>query len=198
MAQQDWRGKVVQAVDELGFTANPGIYRVAFEIAAPWVGRVQSQCHLVDQCLGRGDVGPVHRHAPGLRRTGVLRVANCAAQCSGDGLPFRNGGVSRGMHGECATGGSGHPYRQVPGRIVRPATGPSRVRARIAGRDRDEPSPACRQSKHRRRECGCHSYCLAASRFWIVARVREHSAGKSPRMRGEPMSLTVGSPARSA
>jgi heme oxygenase (mycobilin-producing) len=35
MAQQDWRGKVVQAVDELGFTANPGIYRLAFEITAP-------------------------------------------------------------------------------------------------------------------------------------------------------------------
>jgi hypothetical protein len=35
MAQEDWRGKVVQAVDELGFTANPGIYRVAFEITAP-------------------------------------------------------------------------------------------------------------------------------------------------------------------
>ena len=114
MAQQDWRGKVVQAVDELGFTANPGIYRVAFEIAAPLGGAQQSQCHLVDQCLGRGDVCPVHRHAPGLRRTGVLRVANCAAQCSGDGLPFRNGGVPRGIHGECATGGSGHPYRKCP------------------------------------------------------------------------------------
>ena len=35
MAQEDWRGKVVQAVDELGLTANPGIYRVAFEITAP-------------------------------------------------------------------------------------------------------------------------------------------------------------------
>jgi heme-degrading monooxygenase HmoA len=35
MAQEDWRGKVVPAVDELGFTANPGIYRVAVEITAP-------------------------------------------------------------------------------------------------------------------------------------------------------------------
>jgi heme oxygenase (mycobilin-producing) len=32
MLQQDWRGKVASAVDQLGFTANPGIYRVAFEI----------------------------------------------------------------------------------------------------------------------------------------------------------------------
>jgi hypothetical protein len=139
----------------------------------------------------------VHRHAPGLRRTGVLRVANCAAQCSGDGLPFRNGGVPRGIR-RVRYRRERAPLPQVPGRIVRPATGPSRVRARIAGRDRDEPSPACWQSKHRRRECGRHSYCLAASRFWIVARVKEHSAGKSPRMRGEPMSLPVGSPARTA
>jgi heme-degrading monooxygenase HmoA len=35
LAQQDWQGKVVQAVDELGFRANPGIYRVALEITAP-------------------------------------------------------------------------------------------------------------------------------------------------------------------
>jgi hypothetical protein len=76
------------------------------------VGRMQSHCHLIDQSLGRSDVGPVHRHAPGLRRTGVLRVENCAAQCSGDGLPFRNGGEPRGMNGECATGGSGHPHRK--------------------------------------------------------------------------------------
>jgi len=49
------------------------------------------------------------------------------------------------------------PPPQVPGRIVRPAAGPSCVRGRMAGRDRDKPSPACRQPKHRRRECGCHS-----------------------------------------
>ena len=34
-AQEDWRGKVVQAVDELGFTATADIYRVAFQITAP-------------------------------------------------------------------------------------------------------------------------------------------------------------------
>jgi len=78
------------------------------------VGHMQSQPHLIDESLGRGEVGPVHRHAPGLRRTGVLRVANCAVQCSGDGLPFRDGGEPGGMRGECATGGSGHPHRKCP------------------------------------------------------------------------------------
>ena len=42
---------------------------------------------------------------PGPRRAGVGCVANCAAQCSGDGLAFRDGGEPGGMHGECATGG---------------------------------------------------------------------------------------------
>ena len=78
------------------------------------VGHMQSQPHLIDESLGRGDVGPVHRHAPGLRRTGVLRVANCAVQCSGDGLPFWDGGEPGAMRGECATGGSGHPHRKRP------------------------------------------------------------------------------------
>ena len=33
-AQRDWREKAISAVDELGFTANPALYRVAFEITA--------------------------------------------------------------------------------------------------------------------------------------------------------------------
>ena len=42
------------------------------------VRRVQSPCHLVDQRLGRGDVGPVHRHAPGPRRAGVVVASRTA------------------------------------------------------------------------------------------------------------------------
>jgi hypothetical protein len=34
-AQPDWRGKASNAVDELGFTANPATYRIGLEIAAP-------------------------------------------------------------------------------------------------------------------------------------------------------------------
>jgi len=33
-AQQDWREKAISAVDELGFTANPALYRVVFETEA--------------------------------------------------------------------------------------------------------------------------------------------------------------------
>src|SRR6476646_11920199 len=62
---------------------------------------MQSQRHLSDESLRGGDVGPVHRHPPGLRRTGVRRVANCAAQCSGDGVPFGDGGESGGVRGHC-------------------------------------------------------------------------------------------------
>ena len=49
-----------------------------------------------------------------------------------------------------------------------PAAGPSRMRGWMAGCDRDEPCPACRQSKRHRRKCGCHSLCLVPSRFWMV------------------------------
>lgn len=34
-AQQDWTEKAFGAVDKLGFTANPALYRVAYEISAP-------------------------------------------------------------------------------------------------------------------------------------------------------------------
>jgi heme oxygenase (mycobilin-producing) len=34
-AQQDWREKASRAVDEVGFAANPAIYRIAFEINTP-------------------------------------------------------------------------------------------------------------------------------------------------------------------
>jgi hypothetical protein len=36
----------------------------------------------------------------------------------------------------------------------------------------------------RQRLAGCHSCCLAVSGLWIGARVKEHSAGESPRMQG--------------
>jgi heme oxygenase (mycobilin-producing) len=32
IAAQDWRQQALRAVEELGFTANPAMYRVAFEI----------------------------------------------------------------------------------------------------------------------------------------------------------------------
>ena len=35
-AQQNWREKALQSVQELGFVANPAIYRTALEITAPY------------------------------------------------------------------------------------------------------------------------------------------------------------------
>ena len=86
----------------------------------------------------------MYRHAPGPRRAGVRCVANCATQCSGDGLAFRDGGEPGGMHGECATDGGRAPLPRVPRRIVRPAAGPSGVRGWMAGFDRGEPVSAAR------------------------------------------------------
>ena len=93
---------------------------------------MQSPCHRIDQSLGRGDVGPVHRHAPGPRRAGVGCVANCAAQCSGDGVAFRAGAQPGGMGGECATGGAGTPT--VSARSNRAARSRAVRRARMEGR----------------------------------------------------------------
>jgi heme-degrading monooxygenase HmoA len=33
--QQDWREKAIKAAEDLGFTANPALYRVVFEMTAP-------------------------------------------------------------------------------------------------------------------------------------------------------------------
>ena len=35
MAQETFKASVRRAVDELGVTAHPGVYRVAFEVTAP-------------------------------------------------------------------------------------------------------------------------------------------------------------------
>ena len=33
--QEDWREKAINAAEDLGFTANPALYRVAFEMTQP-------------------------------------------------------------------------------------------------------------------------------------------------------------------
>ena len=58
------------------------------------------------------------------------------------------------------------------------------VRGWMAGRHREGPSPRCGQSNNARHECGCQSWCLRVFRFWVVVRLTEHSAGRSPRMQG--------------
>ena len=44
--------------------------------------------------------------------------------------------------------------------------------------------PGAGSRNNARHECGCQSWCLRVFRFWVVVRLTEHSAGRSPRMQG--------------
>ena len=94
--------------------------RTAIAAAAPSRAGRPGEARAVAVSPRRSEPGP-RRCWPGASapartasRGGVGCVANCAAQCSGDGVAFRDGGEPGGMHGQCATGGGGHPYRECP------------------------------------------------------------------------------------
>ena len=156
MAQQTFTASVRRAVDELGVTAHPGVYRVAFEVTAPPTTKAH-QTTVVAQVVQQGTYRVVAARVE-LWREGTCGADGARPQVGQAPLDAGHGDDRQrqalcgprctrlGLGRQCPCGGRGHASARAPHR-----TGPHG-----RGLPRRRPAAAAGLSN---RSAGCRGVC---------------------------------------